>query len=135
MPIPRFWDFSAPPRVLHWGRSRGTNDAGGGSGRARERGRAGAMTTRLADERAFAEVKRLCYAGLDSEALRRRAAEALRRAVPSEGYCITEADPASGIGVRLIEEPRDPEGARRMLQRVFFEGVWDEQRWMAANGV
>src|SRR5205823_3579650 len=84
---------------------------------------------------AFAEVKRLCYAGLDSEALRRRAAEALRRAVASEGYCITEADPASGIGVRLLEEPGDPEGARQMLQRVFFEGVWDEQRWMAANGV
>lgn len=93
------------------------------------------MTTRIGDERTFAEVKRLCYTGLDSDTLRRRAAEALRRAIPSEGYCITEADPATGIGVRLLEEPWDPEGARQMLQRVFFEGIWDEQRWMAASGI
>jgi DNA-binding CsgD family transcriptional regulator len=94
-----------------------------------------AMTARAADERAFAEVKRLCYAGLDSDTLRRRAAEALRRAVPSAGYCISETDPASGLVVRLLEEPRDPERARHMMQHVFFEGVLDEQRQMAANRI
>jgi hypothetical protein len=38
----------------------------------------------LVMDRVFSEVKRLCYAGLDEEALLREAAERTRRAVPLE---------------------------------------------------
>ncbi len=38
-------------------------------------------------DRAFSEVKRLCYAGLDEATLLREVADRLRRAVPFEGYC------------------------------------------------
>ena len=43
-------------------------------------------TSDLANERVFAEVKRLCLMGLDSATLRQRVAERLRRVVPFEGY-------------------------------------------------
>ncbi len=37
-------------------------------------------------DRAFAEVKRLCYAGLDETTLLREATERTRHAVPFEAY-------------------------------------------------
>jgi hypothetical protein len=45
----------------------------------------------LANERAFAEVKRLCLMGLDSTTLRQRVTERLGRAVPFEAYAACSA--------------------------------------------
>jgi DNA-binding CsgD family transcriptional regulator len=87
------------------------------------------------EERVFNEVKRLSYAGLDAPELRLQAALALRKAVPSLGFCLFEMDPASGIPVRLTEDPSDPVRARIMLQRVLFDGAYQEQQWMVQNHV
>jgi hypothetical protein len=43
-------------------------------------------TADLANERVFAEIKRLCLMGFDSTTLRQRFTERLGRAVPFEGY-------------------------------------------------
>jgi DNA-binding CsgD family transcriptional regulator len=87
------------------------------------------------EERAFAEVKRLCYAGLDSAALRREAIRALGRAVPFDYSCVNETDPASGLVMRMTEEPADPARGRQFLERVYFEGVLDAHRRMAGGRV
>ena len=54
------------------------------------------------DERAFKEIKRLCYVGLDSGTLLRRAVERLRREVPFEGYAAGTMDPISGLPVSTV---------------------------------
>jgi hypothetical protein len=43
-------------------------------------------TADLANERVFAEIKRLCLLGLDPTTLRQRVTERLSRAVPFESY-------------------------------------------------
>jgi hypothetical protein len=87
------------------------------------------------EERVFNEVKRLCYAGLEPSDLRLQAALVLQKAVPSLGFCLFEIDPASGIPVRLTEDPSDPERARIILQRVIFDGAYEEQQWMIEHHV
>jgi hypothetical protein len=49
------------------------------------------------NERAFAEAKQLCYAGLDAPTLLHKVAGRLRRVVPFETYCATSNDPMSGL--------------------------------------
>ena len=61
-------------------------------------------TSDLANERVFAEVKRLCLMGLDSATLRRRVTERLRRAVPYEGYVAFTMDPSNGLITHAIVE-------------------------------
>ena len=53
-------------------------------------------------ERAFAEAKRLCYAGLDAPTLLRAVAGRLQRVVPFEAYCATANDPLSGLLTHLV---------------------------------
>lgn len=89
-------------------------------------------------DRAFSEVKRLCYAGLDEEALLRQVAERMRQVVPLEIYCMHTNDPASGLvtgGVLSDEEYGAV--ARLALERVQFEDDvtpfgWMVQRRLAA---
>ena len=52
-------------------------------------------------DRAFGEVKRLCYAGLDEPTLLKEATERVRRAVPFE-YCVHSHDPLSGLIARSV---------------------------------
>jgi DNA-binding CsgD family transcriptional regulator len=81
-----------------------------------------AMNTSTAmEERVFAEVKRLCYAGLDAPTLHRRALASLSRVVPFEGYCAHDADPASGLPMRMHLDPPDERNARFFLEHVAFE--------------
>ncbi len=90
----------------------------------------------LVMNRAFSEVQRLCYAGLDEEALLREVAERTRPAVPLEMYCMHVHDPSSGLVTRGV--PSDPgyqEVARVALERVYFEDEVAPFGWMARRGL
>ena len=78
-------------------------------------------TSMILEDRVFAEVKRLCYAGLDAPTLHRRALACLGRVVPFDGYCAHDADPASGLGMRMYMEPPDKGKLRFFLEHVYFE--------------
>jgi hypothetical protein len=95
----------------------------------------GAMNTRdLANERVFAEVKRLCLMGLDPTTLRQRVTERLRRAVPFEGYVAFTMDPSSSLITHaLVEEMGDERGLRLFLEHVYFEDDVLEFNWMVRN--
>ena len=69
-------------------------------------------TADLANERVFAEIKRLCLMGFDSSTLRQRFTERLSRAVPYEGYVAFTMDPSSGLITHALAEEI---GARRKL--------------------
>jgi DNA-binding CsgD family transcriptional regulator len=87
-------------------------------------------------DRAFFEVKRLCYARLDEETLLREVAERTRRAVPLELYCMHTNDPTSWLITRGV--PSDPgyEGVARVaLERVQFEDEFAPFGWMARTGL
>jgi DNA-binding CsgD family transcriptional regulator len=90
-----------------------------------------ASASTLEMERAFSEVRRLCYAGLAGEDLLRRAAERARRAVPLDLYCMHAHDPASGLITSVV--PSDPGGervARAALERAQFEDDVTPFGWM-----
>jgi len=90
-------------------------------------------TVDLTDERAFAEIKRLCHAGLDPETLFRRVAEPLGRAVPFEGYAAITLDPLSNLPTNLVsnEEMGGKGEARFFIEHVYFEDDVNEYGWMA----
>ena len=91
-------------------------------------------TSDLANERVFAEVKRLCLMGLDYATLRRRVTERLRRAVPYEGYVAFTMDPSNGLITHaLVEEMGDESGLRVFLEHVYFEDDVLEFNWMVRN--
>ena len=75
----------------------------------------------VAEERVFTEVKRLCYAGLDAPTLHRRALAVLGRVVPFDGSCAHDADPASGLGMRMYLDPPSGQNLRIYLEQVYFE--------------
>jgi hypothetical protein len=85
-------------------------------------------------ERAFAEAKRLCYAGLDAPTLLHRVAGCLRRVVPFEAYCAQTNDPVSGLLTHLIGGGTIGEKEHRTyLEHIYFEEDLDEQRRMVRN--
>ncbi len=91
-------------------------------------------TSDLANERVFAEVKRLCLMGLDSATLRQRVAERLQRAVPFEGYVAFTMDPSNGLITHaIVEEMGDESGLRVFLEHVYFEDDVLEFNWMVRN--
>ncbi len=91
-------------------------------------------TADLANERAFAEVKRLCLMGLDPTTLRQRVAERIGRAVPFEGYVAFTMDPTSGLITHaIVEEMGDESGLRLFLEHVYFEDDVLEFNWMVRN--
>jgi DNA-binding CsgD family transcriptional regulator len=74
------------------------------------------------DERVYAEVKRLCYSGLDGVSMVRESARRLRRAVPFEAYCALTMDPLSGLITQARAEGMGGEKeAHVFLERVYFE--------------
>lgn len=82
--------------------------------------------------RAHAEVRRLCFAGLDAEELLRQAAERIRRAVPLDLYCMHTHDPASGLISGVVpSEPVDAGVARAALERAQFADAVTPFGWMA----
>jgi DNA-binding CsgD family transcriptional regulator len=89
----------------------------------------------LANERAFAEVKRLCLMGLDSTTLRQRVTERMRQAVPFEAYAAFTMDPSNGLITHAIQTIGDEGGLRVYLERVFFEDAALEFDWMARNRI
>jgi DNA-binding CsgD family transcriptional regulator len=91
-------------------------------------------TSDLANERVFAEVKRLCLMGLDPTTLRQRVTERLRRAVSFEGYVAFTMDPSNGLITHaLVEEMGDERGLRVFLEHVYFEDDVLEFNWMVRN--
>jgi DNA-binding CsgD family transcriptional regulator len=83
-----------------------------------------------ADERVFAEIKRLCYAGLDAPTLHRRVLGCLERAVPFDGSCAHDADPASGLMIRMYLDPPDARAERFFLEHIYFNETIDDVDWM-----
>lgn len=93
-------------------------------------------TADLANERVFAEIKRLCLMGLDPTTLRQRAIERLSRAVPFEGYVAFTMDPSSGLITHaLVEEMGNERGLRLFLEHVYFEDDVLEFNWMVRNRI
>src|SRR5215208_2748167 len=91
-------------------------------------------TSDLANERVFAEVKRLCHMGIDSKTLRQRVAERMRRAVPFEGYVAFTMDPSNGLITHaIVEEMGDESGLRVFLEHVYFEDDVLDFNWMVRN--
>jgi DNA-binding CsgD family transcriptional regulator len=87
-------------------------------------------------ERGFAEVKRLCYAGLDSASLLRAVVSRTQRVVPFESHCSFANDPLSGLLTHLVSDGAIGETEHRTyLEHVYFEQDLDEQRRMARNRV
>ncbi len=98
-------------------------------------GAGGTMNTvDLANDRLFAEVKRLCPMGLAPTTLRQRVTERMRRAVPFEGYVAFTMDPSSGLITHaIVEEMGDERGLRLFLEHVLFEDDVLEFNWMVRN--
>src|SRR5688572_17380791 len=87
-------------------------------------------------DRAFVEVKRLTYAGLDPAGLLEAVTTRLQRVVPFEAYCATANDPVSGLLTRL-----DSGGAigerehQQYLEHIYFAEDLDAQRQMVQQRV
>src|SRR5918995_5999747 len=93
-------------------------------------------TADIANERVFAEIKRLCLMGLDPTTLRQRFTERLGRAVPFEGYVAFTMDPSSGLITHaLAEEMGGEKETRFFLEHVLFEDEIVELNWMMRNGL
>lgn len=86
------------------------------------------------EERIVAEVRRLCYAGLDTPALHRRVLASIGRAVPFDGSCAHDADPASGLGMRMYQDPPDTQNLRFFLEHVYFEEDVNDFNGMIRSG-
>lgn len=87
-------------------------------------------TSTTAEERVFAEVKRLCYAGLDAPTLHRRALACLGRVVPFDSSCTHDADPASGLMIHMYLDPPNEQASRFFLEHVYFEDAINDFNWM-----
>ena len=82
-------------------------------------------------ERAFAEAKRLCYAGLDEKTLLQMVTERVRRVVPFEAYCVHANDPSSGLITYAI--PGDAameEKTPIFLEHIYFKDEVTPFGWM-----
>ena len=86
----------------------------------------GVKNRTFAYERAFSEIKRLSAAGLEGPELLRRAAEALRQAVPFGSYCVATVDPASNLLTHVYNggsagEDGHAEAYGDVLNQMYFE--------------
>lgn len=86
------------------------------------------------EERVFGEVKRLCYAGLDTKTLRVEALAVLGRVVPFEAYCCFTADPLSGLPTDVVAEGQCALEGRFFLENVYFEDEVNHFEDMARDG-
>ncbi len=91
-------------------------------------------TVDLANERIFAEIKRLCLIGLDPTTLRQQVTERIGRAVPYEGYVAYTMDPSSGLITHaLVEEMGSERELPFFLEHIYFEDDVLEFNWMVRN--
>jgi DNA-binding CsgD family transcriptional regulator len=79
-------------------------------------------TSTASEDRIVDEIRRLCNAGLDQRALLGEVAERLRRAIPSEAFCLSATDPSSELVTYGAAEGLG--GIRGM--RLFFEHIYLE---------
>lgn len=79
-------------------------------------------TSTASEDRVVSEIKRLCTAGLDQRALLGEVAETLRRAIPSEAFCLSATDPSSELVTYGAAEGLG--GIRGV--RLFFEHIYLE---------
>lgn len=83
------------------------------------------------EERAFSEIKRLCYADLDGPELLGRVVERLRRPVSFEAYCASTADPGSGLVTHsLAGEMGGAKEAAIFFERIYLEHDLEQLRKM-----
>lgn len=93
------------------------------------------MTTwRTVSDQVFDAVHRLCYAGLDASTLQMRAISQLRRAIPFEGFCAHDCDPASGLPMRQYLDPPNAQQGREFLENVAFADDVNDFGWMLRTG-
>jgi DNA-binding CsgD family transcriptional regulator len=74
------------------------------------------------EDRVVNEIERLCNAGLDQSTLLGQVAERLRRAIPSEAFCLSATDPSSELVTFGVA---DGLGGMRGM-RLFFEHIYLE---------
>lgn len=90
------------------------------------------------DERVFAEIKRLCYQGLDSATLRCQVLERLRSVVPFEAYAAFTMDPISGLPTGFVDDQvmiMNEEEAHLVYEHVFFEDHLERFARMVKNRI
>ncbi len=86
------------------------------------------------EDKVFAEVKRLCYAGLDERMLLREVAGRLQGVAQFEAYCANTTDPSSGLITGLVTEGMGGGPvARVFLEHVYFEDDVNEYNSMVRN--
>ena len=86
------------------------------------------------EDKVFAEVKRLCYAGLDERTLLCEMTERLRRVAPFEAYCANEMDPSSGLITGTVCEGLGGASvARLFLEHVYFDDEVSEYNSMVRS--
>jgi DNA-binding CsgD family transcriptional regulator len=86
------------------------------------------------EDKVYAEVKRLCYAGLDERMLLREVTRRLWRVVPFEAYCANQMDPSSGLITGTVTEGiGGASAARFFLEHVYFEDEVTEYNFMVRS--
>lgn len=81
------------------------------------------------------EIKRLCNAGLDQRTLLRKVAECLRRAIPSEAFCLSATDPSSELVTHAVASGYGGlKGGRLFFEHIYLESDVNgydgmSQRW------
>ena len=74
------------------------------------------------NDQVFAEIKRLCYAGLDAAKLRQRVAERLRRSIPFDASVAFTMDPTTGLVTdALVDQMGDERALRFFLEHIYLE--------------
>jgi DNA-binding CsgD family transcriptional regulator len=88
-------------------------------------------TSSTLEDRVVNEAKRLCNAGLDQRTLLSEVAECLRRAVPSEAFCLSATDPSSELVTHAVA------GGYGGLKggRLFFEHIYLESDVSGYDGM
>lgn len=89
---------------------------------------------RTVADQVFDAVHRLCYAGLDAPTLHARAIAHLRRAIPFEGFCAHDCDPASDLPMRQYLDPPNAQQGREFLEHVAFADDVNDFGWMLRTG-
>lgn len=74
------------------------------------------------EDRVVNEAKRLCNAGLDQRTLLGEVAECLRRAVPSEAFCLSATDPSSELVMHAVASGFGGlKGGRLFFEHIYLE--------------
>ena len=90
----------------------------------------------LVNDRVFAEIKRLCYAGLDAVTLRQQLAERLSKSIRFDASVAFTMDPTTGLVTHaLVDQMGDERAVRFFLEHVYLEDDVLDFTWMARNRI